>query len=152
MSSIAFFDKHGVEFEGLFRISGGAGDMKLWMDKLEHGVREFSDDVDNHVVASLVKQYLRDMPLPLIPYEHYNNFIAAAANTPEDTAGLISGLQQCLAALPFICRVILKYLMVFLCRVSKKSDINFMTPSNIAIVFAPNILRPVGNDIFAQME
>lgn len=57
-----------------------------------------------------------------------------------------------LTELPETVRIVLKYLCKFLLVVSEKSDINKMTPSNIAIVFAPNIFRPPGNDIYAQMQ
>ena len=53
--------------------------------------------------------------------------------------------------LPRSHRVILKYLLTFLNNVSKKSDINKMKPANIAIVFAPNLLKPEGDDILTQI-
>ena len=39
-----------------------------------------------------------------------------------------------------------KYLIKFLSKLAEKSDINKMTPSNIAIVFGPNLLYSKDSD------
>ena len=35
----------------------------------------FSKDDDPHLVCSIFKQYLRDLPEPVIPYKYYQDFI-----------------------------------------------------------------------------
>ena len=72
--------------------------------------------------------------------------------TVTDDDALEAAIKDVLKKLPLACRIILKYLIQFLEVVSHASEINKMAPSNIAIVFAPNILRPPGNDIFTQMQ
>ena len=140
---------------------------------METGETTFDNDTDVHIAASLMKQYLRDMPQPLIPCEKYPVFVAAASigiylsiqSFPHGAKNLICipsqsetdqqmrmAVKQALASMPLANRITIKYLMRFLCTVSKKSDINKMTPANIAIVFAPNILRPPSDDIFTQMS
>ena len=63
----------------------------------------------------------------------------------------IETLKSVLTMLPRSHRIVLKYLLAFLVKVSKKSEINKMTPANIAIVFAPNLLKPIGDDIMVQI-
>lgn len=70
----------------------------------------------------------------------------------KDAPTFIAAMKGTLQRMPEMFRIIFKYLITFLRMVSLKADINKMTPSNIAIVFAPNILRPKGNDIFTQMQ
>lgn len=53
--------------------------------------------------------------------------------------------------LPRANRIVLKYLVEFLHRVSLKREINKMGPENIAIVFCPNLLKPMGDDLMVQM-
>lgn len=56
-----------------------------------------------------------------------------------------------LPLLPKSYRIILKYLVGFLVRVTAKQAINKMGPANIAIVFAPNLLKPPGDDLLMQI-
>lgn len=53
--------------------------------------------------------------------------------------------------MPTTNRVATKYLFSFLNNVTKKSEINKMSPENLAIVFCPNILRSPSDDILEQM-
>ena len=61
----------------------------------------------------------------------------------EDQSAAVAKVKELLAQLPICNRIILKYLLQFLMRVSSKADINKMTPSNISIVFSPNLLKPL---------
>ena len=42
--------------------------------------------------------------------------------------------------------------MKFLYKLSQEQEINKMSPINIALVFGPNVLRPQGESIVAQMN
>ena len=37
---------------------------------------KFEDSTDPHVVAGLLKLYVRELPDPLLPFESYNDFIS----------------------------------------------------------------------------
>lgn len=63
----------------------------------------------------------------------------------------VETLQKVLTMLPRANRIVLKYLVAFLHKVSLKREINKMSPANIAIVFCPNLLKPMGDDIMVQM-
>lgn len=147
---VEYFDHHGVEIEGLFRISGGFNEVQRLIAEFDEGN---SPDLiacvdDPHVCASLLKQYLRELPEPLLTFELYDCFLASAS-VPEEVLG--DTIRKVLTMLPMSHRIILKYLVSFLCRVSQSQDINKMTPANIAIVFAPNLLKPEDDDIVTQI-
>ncbi len=58
----------GVETEGLFRKAGSASrqrDIKRQLEKGE-GVKPVHDVID---LANILKQFLRELPEPLIPYQ-----------------------------------------------------------------------------------
>jgi len=50
-------------------------------------------------------------------------------------------MRKCIDSLPPGSRSTLGFLVAHLCRVAKQSSVNKMTPSNLAIVFAPGLVR-----------
>ena len=85
----------GLEAEGLFRISGGASRLQHCKDELDRGVvPDFAHWNDPHVVAGLLKQYVRELPEPLIPFEQYDDFLALNENGARYTALPLGGRRQ----------------------------------------------------------
>ena len=95
---------------------------------------------DVHVVASVLKAYLRSLPEPLLTYRHYNDFmdIAQITNDQQRKAAILNIINQ----LPEGNYNNLKYLMKFLTKLSEKNQQNKMSTQNIAIVMSPNLLWP----------
>lgn len=100
--------------------------------------------MDVHVLAGLLKLYLRSLPDPLLTFTCYDEFINAAK------IQLDSHRKQ---AILIIIRKLpkhnynnLRYLIKFLSYLSKKSDRNKMSSQNIAIVMSPNLLWPPGSE------
>lgn len=95
---------------------------------------------DCHVVASVLKAYLRSLPEPLLTYQHYQEFmeIAQIANDQQRKAAILNIINQ----LPEGNYNNLKYLMKFLSKLSEKNQQNKMSTQNIAIVMSPNLLWP----------
>jgi hypothetical protein len=100
-----------------------------------------------HVVACLFKLFLSRLPDPVIPYD-LTEFIIAVyeesrgseekdADNPESLALITKALKQ----LPYLNAVVLRFLIQFLSQVAALSDVNKMSADNLAIVFAPNILK-----------
>lgn len=100
---------------------------------------------DVHVIASVLKAYLRGLPEPLLTHQHYNAFmnVAEIANEQQRKAAILNIIHQ----LPDENYNNLKYLMKFLSKLSEKNQQNKMSTQNIAIVMSPNLLWPQnGND------
>lgn len=95
---------------------------------------------DVHVIASVLKAYLRSLPEPLLTYRFYADFmnIAQIANDQQRKAAILNVIHQ----LPEGNYNNLKYLMKFLSKLSEKSQQNKMSTQNIAIVMSPNLLWP----------
>ena len=51
-------------------------------------------------------------------------------------------MGKIMASLPLENRKLIQYILTFLNDVSNKSNINKMTPKNMAVIFAPNMIRP----------
>ena len=93
---------------------------------------------DVHSVSSLLKLYFRELPDPLCTYKAYEDFLEAA-KLPEDLR--LSAMRQVLSTLPKENFRTLEYLMRHLHKVSLKGNDTGMTAKNLAIVWAPNLLR-----------
>jgi len=94
------------------------------------------DGEDPHTVAATLKQFWRKHPEPLFPYSVYSKLIACAeAKDDETIVSLFNQLQpprsQAATAL-----------FSFLATIASYSHLNLMSSMNLAICFAPNILRP----------
>ena len=79
--AIKFIYDYGLKQEGVFRLSGRATQIEALRDQLDRGKKVFfSEDMDVNSVASLFKQWLRELPEPLLTYPLFGGFIDAAAD------------------------------------------------------------------------
>ncbi|KAG9558388.1 RhoGAP-domain-containing protein, partial [Aureobasidium melanogenum] len=136
-------EKRGMDTEGIYRKSGGSGQVKLIQQGFEKdGAYDISDpDLDIHAVTSALKQYFRKLPNPLITYEAYDPLLEAAQITEKEKQ--VPAIKAALEAMPQAHHDVLEYLVQHLCRVVKQESENLMTPLNLSVVFAPTILRPL---------
>lgn len=94
---------------------------------------------DVHVIAGVLKSYLRELPEPLLTHRLHDSFLSAITKNPTEEARLNS-LWEVIHQLPEPNFSNLRYLIKFLSILTKNQAMNKMTPSNIAIVIAPNLL------------
>ncbi|KAK5941570.1 Rho-type gtpase-activating protein [Knufia obscura] len=144
---IAEVEARGMDVEGIYRKSGGNSQVQQVKEGFERQPfdHDISDpDLDIHAVTSGLKQYFRKLPTPLITYDVYDTLIDLAKIPPGPTQReqRIAGLRDALAELPRVHYEILDYLMQHLSRVILLEKENLMTPMNVAVVFAPTIMRP----------
>ena len=88
--------------------------------------------------ACLVKQFLRELPDPLLTRPLSPLFVAAGRT--EDARERRANLRLLLRGLPALNRRVLRELVAFLQLVAAHSAHNRMTPANLGIVFAPTLL------------
>nr|CAG4712602.1 unnamed protein product [Naegleria fowleri] len=99
IQAMDFILKHAKDIEGLFRISGHAGDVLKLKSKLNSGEAIELSEIENiHNVASLVKMYFRELPNPLISFECYDMFMIA--DSIPDFCSRLECLKKLLAYLP----------------------------------------------------
>ncbi|XP_041434401.1 rho GTPase-activating protein 17 isoform X1 [Xenopus laevis] len=129
----------GMKEEGLFRIAAGASKLKKLKAALDCSTSQLEEFYsDPHAVAGALKSYLRELPEPLMTFNLYEEWIHAG-NIPDQNTKLQSLWMVC-QKLPKPNLENFRYLVKFLSKLSHHSDINKMTPSNIAIVLGPNLL------------
>uniref|UniRef100_A0A8B9KEC1 Myosin IXB n=1 Tax=Astyanax mexicanus TaxID=7994 RepID=A0A8B9KEC1_ASTMX len=133
-------EMNGLYTEGIYRKSGSANRMKELRQLLEADPHSVClEDYPIHTVTGLVKQWLRELPEPLMTFAHYNDFIRAV-ELPEKKEQL-QAIYRLLEELPSAHYNTMERLIFHLVRVSKEEKSNRMNPNSLAIVFAPCILR-----------
>uniref|UniRef100_A0A673BIN0 Myosin IXB n=1 Tax=Sphaeramia orbicularis TaxID=375764 RepID=A0A673BIN0_9TELE len=133
-------EMHGLYTEGIYRKSGSANRMKELHQKLETDPHLVClEDYPIHTVTGLVKQWLRELPDPLMTFTHYNDFLHAV-ELPEKQEQL-HAIYKVIEELPTANFNTLERLVFHLVRVCKEETHNRMSPNSLAIVFAPCILR-----------
>jgi len=137
--------ENGLNVEGIFRLAGSAAKIKRLKASFDAGIvdlNEFENDV--HAVTGILKQYLRELPQPLLTFELYDDWIKAASITERDVR--LQALWTVCDRLPHANKVNLRYLVCFFAKVAENSEINKMSSSNIAIVLAPNLIWSEADD------
>uniref|UniRef100_A0A7N6AI52 Myosin IXB n=1 Tax=Anabas testudineus TaxID=64144 RepID=A0A7N6AI52_ANATE len=131
---------HGLYVEGIYRKSGSSNRMKELYQRLENDPHLVClEDYPIHTVTGLVKQWLRELPDPLMTFTRYNDFLHAV-ELPEKEEQLLA-IYKVLEELPTANFNTLERLVFHLVRVYKEEAHNRMSPNSLAIVFAPCILR-----------
>lgn len=138
-----------MDEEGIYRKSGASTVTQIIREGFEHANDfDISDpDLDIHAVTSALKQYFRKLPSPLITHDVYDSVIGT--NEVSGQPARIEALRNSLDGLPRVHRDVLEFLVFHLKRVVEHEKTNLMTSQNIAVVFAPTIMRP--QDIAREM-
>ncbi|XP_015778919.1 PREDICTED: rho GTPase-activating protein 44-like [Acropora digitifera] len=136
---VTFLYKEAMDVQGLFRLAGSAAKIRKLIAEFDAGLvdlAEFGSDV--HIVAGALKQYLRELPEPLMTFSLYNEWIQA--HGIQDNGARLQQYWSIVEKMPPLYKANLRYLVKFLGKLSENSEVNKMSASNIAIVIAPNII------------
>ncbi|KAM8889945.1 rho GTPase-activating protein 17a isoform 4-T4 [Synchiropus picturatus] len=140
----------GMKEEGLFRIAAGASKLKKLKAALDCSTSQLEEFYsDPHAVAGALKSYLRELPEPLMTFQLYDEWIQACSISDPDKR--LQALWVVCDQLPKSNKTNLRYLVKFLAKLAQESEVNKMTPSNIAIVLGPNLLWPKTEGSLAEM-
>ncbi|CAI5792441.1 GTPase-activating 17 isoform X4 [Podarcis lilfordi] len=140
----------GMKEEGLFRIAAGASKLKKLKAALDCSTSQLDEFYsDPHAVAGALKSYLRELPEPLMTYALYEEWTQVANIQDQDKK--LQDLWRICQKLPKHNLANFRYLIKFLAKLAQYSDVNKMTPSNIAIVLGPNLLWAKNEGSLAEM-
>ncbi|XP_034411115.1 unconventional myosin-IXb isoform X2 [Cyclopterus lumpus] len=149
---LLYVELNGLYTEGIYRKSGSTCRARELHQILETDPeRPCLDSYPIHTITGLVKRWLRELPDPLMTFALYSDFLHAV-ELPEK-AERIRAVYQKVDELPLANYNTLERLIFHLVRVAKEEKHNKMSPSSLAIVFAPCILRsPDVDDPFLGMK
>ncbi|CCG83347.1 Beta-chimaerin [Taphrina deformans PYCC 5710] len=153
---IKVIEARALDFEGLYRKSGGAGEMKSLIESFEMSNAEgeaisVPTFTDISAITSVLKQYLRKLPIPLITFDNYEPFIGTSAI--PSPAVRVRAVKDVLRDLPGPHYETLRVLFKHLQAVSRHCDKNLMTSKNLAVVLGPSIIwDPAGGKEILDMH
>uniref|UniRef100_A0A8C7JIT0 Uncharacterized LOC109874735 n=1 Tax=Oncorhynchus kisutch TaxID=8019 RepID=A0A8C7JIT0_ONCKI len=137
-----FIEEHGV-VDGIYRLSGvSSNTQKLRGEFDSEGTPDLNKDVylqDIHCVSSVCKAYFRELPNPLLTYQLYDKYAEAVAIQLEEER--LVKIKDVLKELPAPHYKTLEFLMRHLVKMASHSSHTNMHSRNLAIVWAPNLLR-----------
>uniref|UniRef100_A0A8C6B8D1 Unconventional myosin-IXa n=1 Tax=Monodon monoceros TaxID=40151 RepID=A0A8C6B8D1_MONMO len=137
---INYIEMHGLYTEGIYRKSGSTNKIKELRQGLDTDAENVNlDDYNIHVIASVFKQWLRDLPNPLMTFELYEEFLRAMGL--QERKETIRGVYSVIDQLSRTHLNTLERLIFHLVRIALQEDTNRMSANALAIVFAPCILR-----------
>ncbi|KAG9510157.1 Rho GTPase-activating protein 39, partial [Fragariocoptes setiger] len=138
----------GAKIEGIFRCAADCdliAQLKLEIDCLDFRritdsaqVRSlFSNVVDPHVIATLLKLFFRELPNSIFSCQLYDTCLKAAQE------GAVVCCRIVMDQLPPINKLIIGYLIRFLQVLASEENVanTKMDTSNLSMVWAPNLLR-----------
>nr|XP_023648595.1 rho GTPase-activating protein SYDE2-like isoform X2 [Paramormyrops kingsleyae] len=149
---ITEIEKRGCQVVGLYRLCGSAAVKKELREAFERDSRlvELSENLypDVNVITGVLKDYLRELPYPLISKNLYEAVLDSMAKRPlrigangnendhsdsEHTVGLLE-------ILPEVEKATLRRLLDHLKLVASHHEVNKMTCQNLAVCFGPVLL------------
>ncbi|XP_011602360.2 GEM-interacting protein isoform X2 [Takifugu rubripes] len=147
-------EHRALSVQGVYRVSGS----KPRIQKLCQAFEVQKEKVDlseysPHDITSILKQFFKELPEPLLTFDLYNGFVTVGKNIQHqnerephldtnEVMEIIHNLQDLLQKLPSYCYSTLQHLIAHLQKVSENDD-NKMSQSNLGIVFGPTLLRPL---------
>ncbi|EEB93607.1 hypothetical protein MPER_07708, partial [Moniliophthora perniciosa FA553] len=125
----------GTKSEGIFRVPGDGDSISELKLRIDTGHYTLDGVDDPNILASLMKLWLRELLDPLVPEEMYNECVTSS----QDPDACVHIVQR----LPTINRRVVLFIISFLQLFldEKVQNSTKMTPANLALVMAPNLLR-----------
>ncbi|XP_075872283.1 rho GTPase-activating protein 6-like isoform X2 [Nelusetta ayraudi] len=143
-------EKFGLQTVGIFRVGSSKKRVRQLREEFDRGVDvQLDEEHSIHDVAALLKEFLRDMPDPLLTRELYTAFINTTLSELDEQHGVTQLLVHLLPA----CNSDTLYrLLQFLSTVTDHAHDrldkdgqeitgNKMTSLNLATIFGPNLLH-----------
>ncbi|XP_061642405.1 SLIT-ROBO Rho GTPase-activating protein 2 isoform X1 [Phyllopteryx taeniolatus] len=147
-SCIRFISRHGMQHEGIFRVSGSQVEVNDIKNAFERGEDPLAGDQNDHdmdSIAGVLKLYFRGLDHALFPKEVFHDLISCVSM--ESLQERAVHIKKVLHSLPNKTLIIMRYLFAFLNHLSQYSEDNMMDPYNLAICFGPTLMSvPEGHD------
>uniref|UniRef100_A0A8C1R791 Synapse defective Rho GTPase homolog 2 n=1 Tax=Cyprinus carpio TaxID=7962 RepID=A0A8C1R791_CYPCA len=167
---ISEIERRGCQVVGLYRLCGSAAVKKELREAFErdsHAV-ELSENnyPDINVITGVMKDYLRELPHPLITKPLYESVLDSMVKRPlqmgsggcENDSADSDHAVSLLEILPEVEKATLRKLLDHLKRIASHHEVNKMTCQNLAVCFGPGLLSQRqeaschGNRVFIDSE
>ncbi|GAB0207067.1 T-cell activation Rho GTPase-activating protein-like [Grus japonensis] len=137
---LALLAEHGPSTEGIFRLAVKEHVSRELREALDSGAEVHLESQPAHVLAVLLKDFLRKIPSKLLGAELYEEWMSALQKTSRQEK--LAALREVAGKLPQANLLLLKSLLSLLQRISRNAASSRMTAGNLAICVGPNLLSP----------
>ncbi|ELP93008.1 Rho GTPase-activating protein, putative [Entamoeba invadens IP1] len=103
----------------------------------------------SEIAASIIKEYLRELPNPLIPFNFYNDFVVIGRLGGKNKEAEAKKLVE---RLPEVNQNTLWYLLYLCNEIAQNASENQMNPTNIGTCLGPTVCRAPPQDAMKEME
>ncbi|XP_042220022.1 ralA-binding protein 1-like isoform X2 [Homarus americanus] len=134
---IDYIEEHGLHCEGIYRLSGVKSKVQHLRRQYNSGDPVRLTDQEPHVVASLLKQYLRELPEPVLTVDMMPHFedVAMIPNPAERA----EAMRQLIDRLPTANRLLVQYMFKHMGHIIARERDTKMNYQNVSIVLSPTM-------------
>ncbi|XP_068792537.1 T-cell activation Rho GTPase-activating protein-like [Struthio camelus] len=137
---LAILYREGPATEGIFRKAASEKARRDLKEDLNKGVTVDLDSKPVHLLAVILKDFLRNIPSQLLSAALYDKWMLALEKPSREEK--IEELKEVADQLPRPNVLLLKPLLAVLHRISQNAETSRMGSSNLAICIGPNMLSP----------
>ncbi|KAM9655968.1 T-cell activation Rho GTPase-activating protein isoform 3-T3 [Morphnus guianensis] len=137
---LAILHMKGPSTEGIFRKAANEKARKELKEDLNKGGNVDLKSKSVHLLAVVLKDFLRNIPSKLLSSDLYEKWMQALEKPSKQEK--IEELKEVADKLPRPNLVLLKHLLSLLHHISQNAETNRMDSSNLAICVGPNMLSP----------
>ncbi|WVQ75466.1 hypothetical protein IAR50_005091 [Cryptococcus sp. DSM 104548] len=133
---LAAIDARGLDLEGIYRVNGRHAAVQKMIQGIEkdEALFEFEEKDDVFSIASILKQYLRELPEPVFNLPHAER-VKYSKSRESHISSSFNALRGRLRRLPPIHQTTFQALIEHLGRINTNSALNKMSAKNLAVVF-----------------
>eukprot|EP01135_Chromosphaera_perkinsii_P006420 Nk52_evm22s490 gene=Nk52_evmTU22s490 len=142
-SCISQIEARGLCTQGIYRVAGPSVLVDALRNHFLYGLPDFQK-FDQSTICSCLKQFLRELPEPLLTRRLYSSFLSTSEISEKERR---SALIELCAQLPRPNICTLRLLLSHLRNVAENSQQNRMTVKNLSLVFGPILLRNRSNSV-----
>nr|XP_021155848.1 T-cell activation Rho GTPase-activating protein [Columba livia] len=144
---LALLHEQGPSTEGIFRLAASERASRDIREALDTGAQVHLASQPVHVLAVILKDFLRKIPSKLLHSELYQQWMDALQKTSRQER--LAGLKEVAGKLPEANLLLLRTLLSLLHKISTNVPVTKMTARNLAICVGPNLLSPPEEDTLA---
>lgn len=156
---VDYIEEHGLSCEGIYRISGVKSKIQMLKDCYNRGAPVYLEEHEPNIIASLLKQFLRELPEPVLTKALMGKFEEASVVRGE--IARCDTFRRLINELPTCNRQLLSWMIVHMTHVIQREKENKMSLQNVSIVLSPtmqishrvlNVLFQSSSKLFSDVE
>ncbi|XP_012585406.1 PREDICTED: rho GTPase-activating protein 20 [Condylura cristata] len=140
LDMLFFLNQKGPLTKGIFRQSANVKSCRELKERLNAGAEVHLDGESIFVIASVLKDFLRNIPGSIFSSDLYDHWVSVMDQGNDEEK--VNTIQRLIDQLPRANVVLLRYLFGVLHNIEQHSSANQMTAFNLAVCIAPSILWP----------